>query len=145
VNLVSITFFPLNFSKLELSGSSRDSLQTTFRNPASPDVLISPPPWENLRSAASPQGHPGLSPMIQSPLTPPQSTASVPTSPTRTRSMSDLLSEHEKSKNQGRKQGLEQSGSRSTIHFDREGATDGDEESREERKTQSEKDSSVLL
>jgi hypothetical protein len=145
VNLVSITFFPLKFSNLELSGSSRDSLQTIFRNPASPDVLISPPPWENLQSAASPQGHPGLSPMIQSPLSPPHSRTSVPTSPTRTRSMSDLLSEHEKSKNQGRQQGLEQSGSRSTLHFDREGAIDGDEESREERKTQSEKDSSVPL
>ncbi|KAH7930993.1 ras GEF [Leucogyrophana mollusca] len=79
---------------------------TDYRNPASPDALSSPVPWEARgptldppASLASVPGHTsaqdhavsrGTSPTPTIPSTPPLSN-----SPTRTRSMSDLLSEHE--------------------------------------------------
>ncbi|ETW87236.1 hypothetical protein HETIRDRAFT_378044 [Heterobasidion irregulare TC 32-1] len=81
-----------------------------YQNPASPDVLVSPPPWEVSRSAtATPiASSSGVYTLKSAPSRFSQpaagSTAAprvpgTPTSPTRARSTSDLLaSEHEKSK-----------------------------------------------
>ncbi|THH16999.1 hypothetical protein EW146_g3739 [Bondarzewia mesenterica] len=75
----------------------------TYQNPASPDVLVSPPPWDISRSAtatpiASTSG--AYASQTMSSRYSQSSAAPGPTSPTRTRSTSDLLSsEHEKLKN----------------------------------------------
>ncbi|KAG5635097.1 hypothetical protein H0H81_012453 [Sphagnurus paluster] len=78
----------------------RSDFDANYRNPASPDVLISPPPWENSRTT-TPTG----SSSVSSTRTqyPPSDTASpstppiFPTPPTRARSIGDLY-ENEKSK-----------------------------------------------
>ena len=117
------------FACIDLADPGRSDTNPDYRNPASPDALASLPPWENppkartstdssvvatpsasssmtsMRTVAEAQAQGGSSglqqmqtmPTISSPRSP-----SVPTSPTRARSMSDLLSEHEKLKNQGR-------------------------------------------
>ncbi|GJE86098.1 ras GEF [Phanerochaete sordida] len=78
-----------------------------YRNPASPAILSSPTPWDVSRtSSATPTGSSSTAthspllppPRIRSPRLPPQlddplRTPRTPISPTRTRSMSDLLSE----------------------------------------------------
>ncbi|KIP11969.1 hypothetical protein PHLGIDRAFT_98679 [Phlebiopsis gigantea 11061_1 CR5-6] len=78
-----------------------------YRNPASPAVLTSPAPWDVSRaSSATPTASSSIAthspllpaPKIRSPRLPPQlddplRTPRTPISPTRTRSMSDLLAE----------------------------------------------------
>ena len=79
--------------------------QHTYRNPASPSVLTSPAPWDVSRSSSA---TPTASFTNNSPLLPPPSirssrlpppledplrTPRTPLSPSRTRSMSDLLAE----------------------------------------------------
>ncbi|KAJ7786334.1 ras guanine nucleotide exchange factor domain-containing protein [Mycena metata] len=92
--------------------ASKSESDIDYRNPASPVLLISPPPWETSRTvtptAASSvssmstlsQGHSAVSRLPNAPLpTIPASRApTVPNSPTRARSTGDLLSEHEKSR-----------------------------------------------
>ncbi|OBZ79615.1 hypothetical protein A0H81_01151 [Grifola frondosa] len=97
-------------------------LRNGLRNPASPAVLTSPPPWEVARaSSATPTASSNI------PRTP-----STPTSPTRARSTSDLLSEHEKSKREEREQHVGKLGmagmrSRGSLHTHpgAAGSTDG--------------------
>ncbi|KAH7915776.1 ras guanine nucleotide exchange factor domain-containing protein [Hygrophoropsis aurantiaca] len=76
---------------------------TDYRNPASPDALSSPVPWEARRSPEFPTASVPVSGSIipkdlpvsrvYSPTPTIPSTPPLPNSPTRTRSMSDLLSE----------------------------------------------------
>ncbi|KAF8078601.1 ras guanine nucleotide exchange factor domain-containing protein [Lyophyllum atratum] len=86
--------------------TNRSDFDANYRNPASPDVLISPPPWENSRTATPTassailstgsvaQGQTIISPGPNSPPSP----SILPNSPTRARSTGDLLYENEKSK-----------------------------------------------
>ncbi|KAJ7630961.1 ras guanine nucleotide exchange factor domain-containing protein [Roridomyces roridus] len=83
-----------------------------YRNPASPVLLISPPPWETSRTVTPTasssvssmstlsQGQTALSrpPNAPLPTIPASRSPTVPNSPTRARSTGDLLSEHEKSR-----------------------------------------------
>ena len=96
-----------------------------YTNPASPDVLVSPPPWDISRAStatpttAATAGPSRLSqqqPFVSAPQTAPGSSASTPrspgapTSPTRSRSASDLLSlDSDKSRS------LDRDKSRSTL------------------------------
>ncbi|KDQ63732.1 hypothetical protein JAAARDRAFT_29764 [Jaapia argillacea MUCL 33604] len=106
-----------------------------YRNPASPQMLASRAPWEGLRASSvtptaasasatsqsqpQPQPHPLHKTSSQSrfPHSTLQSTsdASSPTSPTRARSTSDLLSEHERLKNQQRGLEIEKASLRSGV------------------------------
>nr|GAT44206.1 Ras guanyl-nucleotide exchange factor [Mycena chlorophos] len=89
--------------------SSKSESDLDYRNPASPVLLISPPPWETSRTvtpsassssmstlshgvAATRQANPPL------PTIPASRSPTVPNSPTRARSTGDLLSESEKSR-----------------------------------------------
>ncbi|RDB28973.1 Ras guanine nucleotide exchange factor P [Hypsizygus marmoreus] len=91
--------------------TNHHEFDTNYRNPASPDVLISPPPWETSRTAtptasstAVPTSNVGQiqatrPPNPQTPLPSiPSSPPKPPTSPPRAHSAGDLLHEHEKSK-----------------------------------------------
>ncbi|KAJ7181680.1 ras guanine nucleotide exchange factor domain-containing protein [Mycena crocata] len=92
--------------------SSKSESDIDYRNPASPVLLISPPPWETSRTATPTasssvssmstlsQGQSSLSRLPNSPLPtiPASRSPTVPNSPTRARSTGDLLSEHEKSR-----------------------------------------------
>ncbi|KAJ7103511.1 ras guanine nucleotide exchange factor domain-containing protein [Mycena belliarum] len=92
--------------------ASKSESDIDYRNPASPVLLISPPPWETSRtvtptasSSASSmstvsQGQSALSRLPNSPLPtiPASRSPTVPNSPTRARSTGDLLYEHEKSR-----------------------------------------------
>ncbi|KAJ6519841.1 ras guanine nucleotide exchange factor domain-containing protein [Mycena sanguinolenta] len=90
--------------------ASKSESDIDYRNPASPVLLISPPPWETSRtvtptasssvSSMSTSQGPTSSRLPNAPLpTIPASRApTVPNSPTRARSTGDLLSEHEKSR-----------------------------------------------
>ncbi|KAG5648007.1 hypothetical protein DXG03_007041 [Asterophora parasitica] len=78
--------------------TTRTDLDANYRNPASPDVLISPPPWESSRTATptalssiiSTNDIPGQTSTFANPTTPP--TPSIfPVSTTRARSTGDLL------------------------------------------------------
>lgn len=116
------------FACIDFADPGRSDTNPDYRNPASPDALASLPPWENppkartstdssavatptasssmtsMRTVAESQAQGGSSRLQQMPTMPTISSPrspSVPTSPTRARSMSDLLSEHEKLKNQG--------------------------------------------
>ncbi|KZV77736.1 ras GEF [Peniophora sp. CONT] len=95
-----------------------------YTNPASPDVLVSPPPWDISRaSTATPTtaATAGPSRLSQQPFSPPTQIApsssastprspNAPTSPTRSRSASDLLSlDSDKSRS------LDRDKSRSTL------------------------------
>ncbi|KAJ7293598.1 ras guanine nucleotide exchange factor domain-containing protein [Mycena rebaudengoi] len=94
--------------------SSRSESDFDYRNPASPVLLISPPPWETSRTA-TPTGSSSVSsistlsqapgplsrlPNAPLPTIPASRSPTVPNSPTRARSTGDLLSEHEKSRTQ---------------------------------------------
>ncbi|KAF7969341.1 hypothetical protein HWV62_27669 [Athelia sp. TMB] len=111
---------------------ARDALEPDYINPASPQALAALAPWENplknprsssdssvvatptasssnsIRTVAESHAQ-RVQPTATVPLIsgPPSASRvpSVPTSPTRARSMSDLLSEHEKSRTQGRSEG----------------------------------------
>ncbi|GLB36172.1 putative guanine nucleotide exchange factor for Ras-like small GTPases [Lyophyllum shimeji] len=86
--------------------TNRSDFDANYRNPASPDVLISPPPWENSRTATPTasssvltdnivaQGQIITLPSLQSPPAPPI----FPNTPARARSTGDLLYESEKLK-----------------------------------------------
>lgn len=104
---------PLQISSTDLVGlgTNRSGLESNYRNPASPDVLISPPPWEtsrNVTPTASPSvlpaGHTSNVQAIPSPSTLPTippipiHPPIFPNSPTRVRSTGDLLFENEQSK-----------------------------------------------
>ncbi|KAJ7071009.1 ras guanine nucleotide exchange factor domain-containing protein [Mycena amicta] len=88
--------------------SSKSDSDLDYRNPASPVLLISPPPWETSRtvtptassSSMSTLGQAAVSRLPNSPLPtiPASRSSTVPNSPTRARSTGDLLSEHEKSR-----------------------------------------------
>ncbi|KAJ6604672.1 ras guanine nucleotide exchange factor domain-containing protein [Mycena vulgaris] len=92
--------------------ASKSESDIDYRNPASPVLLISPPPWETSRTVTPTasssvssmstlsQGHGALSRLPNSPLPtiPASRSPTVPNSPTRARSTGDLLSEHEKSR-----------------------------------------------
>ncbi|KAF7306943.1 Ras guanyl-nucleotide exchange factor [Mycena indigotica] len=89
--------------------SSRSESDLDYRNPASPVLLISPPPWEISRtvtpaassSSMSTLSHHGASSRLSNPplpTIPASRSPTVPNSPTRARSTGDLLSEHEKSR-----------------------------------------------
>ncbi|KAI0068347.1 ras GEF [Artomyces pyxidatus] len=94
-----------------------------YQNPASPDVLVSPPPWEISRaSTATPTAASSISPNNTFRFTPSSPLASAttprspsaPTSPTRARSTSDLLSsDHERTKSRE----LNRDKTRSTINM----------------------------
>lgn len=100
-------------SYLALAGSIANDPDRSYRNPASPEVLTSFPPWDLSRTATPtgpsvPAGRLVSQPSIRqvqstNPL-PPISTL-PPTSPTRVRSVGDLLHEQEQS-------GLRRHGSR---------------------------------
>ena len=124
-----------------VNGGARD----TFRNPASPAVISSPMHWDISRaSSTTPTASStvtGNSPLssqarIRSPRLPTASeeaprTPRTPMSPTRTRSMSDLLSERERQDREweanGGGQSLDTSGSRSrgSSNTRYSGATEG--------------------
>ncbi|KAJ7615289.1 ras guanine nucleotide exchange factor domain-containing protein [Mycena polygramma] len=92
--------------------ASTNESDIDYRNPASPVLLISPPPWETSRTVTPTasssvssmstlsQGHSAASRLPNSPLPtiPASRSPTVPNSPTRARSTGDLLSEHEKSR-----------------------------------------------
>ncbi|KAJ6575137.1 ras guanine nucleotide exchange factor domain-containing protein [Mycena capillaripes] len=92
--------------------ASKSESDIDYRNPASPVLLISPPPWETSRTVTPTasssvssmstlsQGHNAASRLSNSPLPtiPASRSPTVPNSPTRARSTGDLLSEHEKSR-----------------------------------------------
>ncbi|KAJ6610889.1 ras guanine nucleotide exchange factor domain-containing protein [Mycena sp. CBHHK59/15] len=92
--------------------ASKSESDIDYRNPASPVLLISPPPWETSRTVTPTgsssvssmstlsQGHGAISRLPPSPLPtiPASRSSTVPNSPTRARSTGDLLSEHEKSR-----------------------------------------------
>lgn len=131
----------LSFCVVNGGASSRDA----FRNPASPAIIPSPMHWDISRaSSTTPTASStvtGNSPLssqarIRSPRLPTASeesprTPRTPMSPTRTRSMSDLLSERERQDREweanGGGQGLDTSGSRSrgSSNTRYSGATEG--------------------
>ncbi|KAJ7487620.1 ras guanine nucleotide exchange factor domain-containing protein [Mycena galericulata] len=92
--------------------ASKSESDVDYRNPASPVLLISPPPWETSRTVTPTasssvssmstlsQGQSSMSRLPNSPLPtiPASRSPTVPNSPTRARSTGDLLSEHEKSR-----------------------------------------------
>ncbi|KAJ7706156.1 ras guanine nucleotide exchange factor domain-containing protein [Mycena rosella] len=93
--------------------ASKSESDIDYRNPASPVLLISPPPWETSRTvtptaSSSVSSMSTLSQGQQSalsrhppsalPTIPASRSPTVPNSPTRARSTGDLLSEHEKSR-----------------------------------------------
>ncbi|KAJ7092750.1 ras guanine nucleotide exchange factor domain-containing protein [Mycena epipterygia] len=92
--------------------ASKSESDIDYRNPASPVLLISPPPWETSRTVTPTasssvssmstlsQGQSALSRLPNAPLPtiPASRSPTVPNSPTRARSTGDLLSEHEKSR-----------------------------------------------
>jgi hypothetical protein len=80
-------------------------LDANYRNPASPDILLSPPPWENSRTATPTASSAILTndqlaqcqpETFSSPLPPIHNTA-LPNSPSSVRSAGNILSDHEKS------------------------------------------------
>ncbi|KAJ7900370.1 ras guanine nucleotide exchange factor domain-containing protein [Mycena olivaceomarginata] len=91
--------------------ASKSESDVDYRNPASPVLLISPPPWETSRTVTPTasssvssmstlsQGHTSSRlPNAPLPTIPASRSPTVPNSPTRARSTGDLLSEHEKSR-----------------------------------------------
>jgi hypothetical protein len=90
--------------------ASKSESEIDYRNPASPVLLISPPPWETSRTATPTasssvssvntlsQGTSSRLPNTPLPTIPASRSPTVPNSPTRARSTGDLLSEHEKSR-----------------------------------------------
>jgi hypothetical protein len=111
---------------LSVTGSARSDVGSQYRNPASPDVLTSPPPWETSRTAT-----PTASSSVTSMNTLAQAESNLPrpiplptsprpagvNSPTRTRSLGDLLSEHERSKNRDRQAERDLKGSNGVTHL----------------------------
>lgn len=90
-----------------LEGMNRAESSSNYRNPASPDVLISPHPWEGSRtttptaSSSLPQVNDdaqgtSLNPRLPLPTISSQPPGS-PNSPPRVRSTGDILSENETS------------------------------------------------
>lgn len=117
--------FPHNLINVELLG--RNIQYPDYRNPASPDALVSLPPWDLLQKSRSSTDSSTLTTLTASASTSmssmrtiansqagsskfQQTTAmptmssprspSAPASPTRARSHNDIQSEHERSKNQ---------------------------------------------
>ncbi|KAF7320321.1 Ras guanyl-nucleotide exchange factor [Mycena kentingensis (nom. inval.)] len=88
--------------------SSKSESDLDYRNPASPVLLISPPPWEVSRTVTPTassstmstlsHGQPARGSNPPLPTIPASRSPTVPNSPTRARSTGDLLSEHEKSR-----------------------------------------------
>jgi hypothetical protein len=103
----------LDIGRLSSRLATRQDQNLSYRNPASPNLVQSPVPWENTNtgSQSSPE-LPTLQPSPQplksrlsqppfpNPPSPPARSPSLPSSPTRARSTNDLVSEHEKSQTQ---------------------------------------------
>jgi hypothetical protein len=122
-----------------------------YRNPASPDILISPPLWENsgaatpTASSATSMYTPAQSQRALSPPTTPASAipvraSPIPTSsPARARSTSDLKSEHEKLKNMAIER--QSDGSRSTTELNAAFPVNGTDQPREQKQGDKERES----
>ena len=101
----TLAFIVISYFKGKLTrfiqGNNRND--PNYRNPASPDVLISSPPWEKSRIIL-PMTPPSLLPgrdedaMSEPPTATSPDSPLVPIPPVRTRSTGDILSENEKSK-----------------------------------------------
>lgn len=85
--------------------SSKSESDVNYRNPASPDILLSPPPWESSRTATPTASSAILPPdnfpqrqteTFSSPLPPIRNTI-LSNSPSRVRPTGDILYEHEES------------------------------------------------
>ena len=83
---------------LLLTGSNRTDADSQYRNPASPDVLMSPPLWEIPPTSVSSVALLNTAAQIDFGSPRQRTSSSYVQSPTRTRSMGDLLTGHEHSK-----------------------------------------------